>query len=126
MHVKFLLAATFALATSAASAQSMNADVFLQRANKLKAKGPLAIFSRDEIKVLMTEGKNATEAARQQRLGAVKAGKKPRYCPPEAKGSMDSDEFMNRLAAIPRGERQRINMTEAMNRILIAKFPCRR
>ena len=73
----------------------------------------------------MDEGKASADSARRQRLAAIKANKKPRYCPPEGPGSMNSDEFMTRLEAIPRTERQRINMAEAMNRILITKFPCR-
>jgi hypothetical protein len=125
MRLALVAAVAAVLVPSAASAQSMNAESFLQRANKLKAKGPLALFSRGEIKLLMEEGKASGDAARSQRLAAVKAGRKPRYCPPEGPQKMDSDEFMTRLAAIPRGERQRINMTEAMTRILIAKFPCR-
>ena len=125
MRLMPLIAATTLLVPVAASAQLMNAESFLQRANKLKAKGPLALFSRGEIKVLMNEGKAAFDASRQQRLAAVKAGKPPRYCPPEAPQQMGSDEFMTRLAAIPRPERQRITMTEGTTRILIAKFPCR-
>lgn len=125
MRLKLFCVAVALAVPTAASAQSMNAENFLQRANKLKAKGPMALFSRGEIKVLMNEGKAATEAARSQRLAAIKADKKPRYCPPEGRGSMNSDEFMTRLGAIPRAERQRINMTEAMNRILMVKFPCR-
>ncbi len=125
MRLALVAAVAAVLVPSAASAQSMNAESFLQRANKLKAKGPLALFSQAEIKVLMNEGKSAFNASRTQRLAAVKAGKKPRYCPPEAPQEMGSDEFMNRLAAIPRPDRQRISMTEATTRILIAKFPCR-
>ena len=125
MHLKFVIAATALLVPVAASAQTMNAENFLQRANKLKSKGPMALFSRGEIKVLMSEGKTSFDASRRQRLAAVKAGTKPRYCPPETPQQMGSDEFMNRLAAIPRAERQRITMTEATTRVLIAKFPCR-
>lgn len=125
MKSKLLFAALVLAVPGVATAQSMNAEAFLQRANKLKAKGPLAIFSRDEIKVLMDEGKASADAARRQRLAAAKAGGKPRYCPPEGPQQMTSDEFMTRLAAIPRAERQRITMTEATTRILIAKFPCR-
>ena len=126
MRLIVLLAAAVAvLVPAAASAQSMNAERFLQRANNLKAKGPLALFSRGEIKLLMNEGKAAGDGARLQRLAAVKAGKKPRYCPPEGPQRMDSDEFMTRLGAIPRAERARIDMTEAMTRILTVKFPCR-
>ncbi len=68
-----------------------------------RPRGRWHCFRSGEIKTLMNEGKASGEAARSQRLAAVKAGKKPRYCPPEGPQKMDSDEFMNRLAAIPRG-----------------------
>lgn len=107
----------------AASAQSMNAGEFHRRANALKAKGPLAVFSGD-IKVLMTEVKASAERSRVQRVATVKAGGKPRYCPPAGKQQLGSTEFMNRLEAIPATDRSRIDMTEATTRILAAKWPC--
>ena len=124
MRLKLLVAAAI-LVPSAASAQSMNAESFYKRSKALIAKGPLALLSRGEINALMTEAGNAGKAARAQRLAAVAAGKPPRACPPE-KSSMNSDEFMQRLAAIPAAERARITMTEAMTRITIARFPCPR
>ena len=120
-----LLVAAAVLLPSAASAQSMNAESFYKRSKALVAKGPLALLSRGEINALMTEASNAGKAARAQRLAAVAAGKPPRACPPE-KSSMNSEEFMQRLGAIPPAERARINMTEAMTRITIARFPCPR
>ena len=107
-----------------ATAQSMNAETFNRRASALMKKGPLAIFSRGEIKALMNEGQLSGARARDLRRAAVKAGQKPRYCPPVAKTSMNSDEFMKRLGTIPAAERARIDMTEATTRILIQKFPC--
>ena len=114
----------FALA-GPASAQNMNAESFHKRAQALKKKGPLALFSRGEIKKLTGEVQAATKVARERRLAAKSAGQAPRYCPPEAGGSMGSTEFMNRLAAIPAADRIRINMTEATTRILATKFPCK-
>ncbi|MDQ3078403.1 MAG: hypothetical protein M3R03_00175 [Pseudomonadota bacterium] len=108
----------------AASAQSMNAETFNKRAIALQKKGPLALFSRGEIKALMAEGQASGAKSREMRLAAVRAGKKPRYCPPSGKNSMGSDEFMKGLAAIPAADRARIDMTEATNRILARKFPC--
>lgn len=115
------------LATMAvpAMAQTMNAETFSQRAQALKAKGAMAMFSPGEIKALTAEGQAAGQAARDQRLAAVKAGQKPRYCPPDGPQKMGSDEFMARLAAIPQAERQKIDMTEAMTRMLAVKFPCK-
>jgi hypothetical protein len=109
---------------SGTNAQTMNAEQFHQRATALKKKGAMAIFSGGEIKALMNEGKAAGAMAREQRLEAIRSGQKPRYCPPEGKQSLGSDEFMNRLGAVPAAERARIDMTEAMNRILVQKFPC--
>jgi hypothetical protein len=103
----------------------MNAEVFHQRATALKKKGAMAIFSGGEVKALMNEGQAAGRRSREQRLTAIEAGGKPRYCPPEGPGRMDADEFMKRLSAIPQAERARIDMTEAMTRILSAKFPCK-
>ena len=122
MRLKLLVAA-LVVVPSIAAAQSMNAETFYKRSNVLMAKGPMAIFARGEIKALMTEASNAGKVARAERLAALAAGKPPRACPPP-KSSMGSDEFMKRLGAIPAAERSRINMTEAMTRITIARFPC--
>jgi hypothetical protein len=125
MKLKLMLAGVALLTSGAASAQSMNAEAFYQRALALKSKGVLALFSGD-LKALTNEGKAAGAKARQQRLAAVAAGQKPRYCPPQGPVSIESNEFFARLSAIPQAERQRIDMTEATTRILTAKFPCGR
>jgi hypothetical protein len=117
-------ASLLTLAATPAGAQTMNAEAYHQRAAALMKKGPLALFSRGEIRALMEEGQKAGLASRERRLATIKAGGKPRACPPEGKQTMGSEEFMKRLGAIPRAERQRIDMTEAMTRISAAKFPC--
>lgn len=111
---------------SAASAQSMNAQTFYQRATALQKKGVLAVFSGGEIKALMNEGQAAGKAAGAAYDADKKAGRPTRFCPPPGPRSIGSDEFMKGLAAIPAGERSRINMTEATTRILTAKFPCKK
>jgi hypothetical protein len=112
--------------SSAAVAQSMNAQTFYKRATALKKKGPLAIFSGGEIKALMNEGQASGKAAGAAYDADKKAGMPTRFCPPPGKRQMGSDEYMQRLAAIPAAERARIDMTEATTRILIAKYPCRK
>ncbi len=107
-----------------AMAQLMNAETFHLRAMKLQSKGAGAIFSMGEIKKLAAEGKAAGQRSRELQLAAIAAGRKPRYCPPEGPQQMKSSEFMTRLSAIPAAERARIDMTEAMTRILVTKFPC--
>ena len=125
MRLALMAAGAALLVPAAASAQSMNAESFLQRANKLKAKGPLALFSRGEIKVLMDEGQASGKAASARNKADKVGGRPTRFCPPTGPQSMNSDEYMTRLAAIPRAVRQRIDMTEATTRIMAAKFPCR-
>ncbi|MEO6360513.1 MAG: hypothetical protein ABIO43_08080 [Sphingomicrobium sp.] len=123
MRYVYLLAVMVALPTIAA-AQSMNAEVFHKRATALQKKGPLALFHRGEIEALMAEGQAAGKRANANRLATVRAGGKPRYCPPEGPRSMNSNEFMNGLAAIPRRDRTAIDMTEATTRIVAKKYPC--
>jgi hypothetical protein len=112
------------LVPAAASAQTMNAEAFNRRATALMKKGPLALFSGGEIKALTKVGQASGAKSRDLRKAAIAAGGKPRYCPPGQSVSMNSDEFMKRLGAIPAAERARIDMTEATTRILATKFPC--
>lgn len=124
MRFGTILLAAVAVMPATASAQSMNAQGFYARAAALQKKGPFALLSGGEIKTLKGEGKAAGAQARLNRVAMLKAGQKPRYCPPEGKVSIPQGEFMTRLGAIPAAERVRIDMTEAMTRILTAKFPC--
>ena len=123
MRLKLIVAAAAALVPAMASAQSMSAESFFQKAQALQRKGMMAMFSSD-VKKLMKEAKAAGETARAQRLSTLKMGGKPRYCPPSGSQRMGSDEFMERLRAMPRVERLKIDMTEVMIRINSIKFPC--
>lgn len=116
--------AAFVFLPAAASAQSMNAEQFHKRASALQKKGPMALFHRGEIRTLMTEGQAAGKKAVEQRRAAIAAGRKPRFCPPQSGGKMESSDFMKGLAAIPAPERAKIDMTEATTRVLAGKYPC--
>lgn len=72
---KLVLVAAALLLPSAASAQSMNAEAFYQRATKLQNKGAIAIFSGGEIKALMDEGQASGKKAGEQRRADVAAGR---------------------------------------------------
>jgi hypothetical protein len=101
----------------------MNAEAFYQRATALQKKGPLALFSGD-LKLLMNEGRAAGAKARTNRLAAIAAHQKPRYCPPNGAVKMSNKDFMDGLSAIPQRDRARIDITEATTRILVRRFPC--
>jgi len=120
-----VVAITLALIPAAALAQSMNAEQFYQRATALQKKGMFALFSSGEIKALTNEAQAAGAQAAEKRRVAIKAGQQPRFCPPPGPATMKDKEFMARLGALPAQERARIDMSEAMERILAIKFPCR-
>jgi hypothetical protein len=121
-----VLAALLLFVPATASAQTMNAQRFHSRATALRAKGFVAIFSGGEIKALTAEAQAAGKRAAENRRAAVRSGQAPRFCPPQGSVSMDDKEFMARLSAIPAADRSRIDMTEAMTRMLAAKYPCGR
>ena len=123
--MRMLIAAVLLTATTPALAQNMNADEFHRRAIALQQKGGRALLAMGEIRALTKEARRAGETVRANRLAAEKAGQNGRYCPPKGAPRMGSEEFLKRLTAIPQEERAKINMMEAMNRILAVKFPCK-
>jgi hypothetical protein len=120
-----ILAVLILVAPVTASAQAMNAEQFYKRATALQKKGVMALFSMGDVKALTAEGQAAATRASEGRKAALAAKRTPRFCPPPGPGKMDDKEFMARLSAIPAADRSKIDMAEAMNRILAAKYPCR-
>ena len=120
-----VIAGLIALVAAPAMAQSMNAQQFYERATRLQSKGIMALFSGAEIKALRTEGQAAGDRAAENRRKAIAAERPPRFCPPPGPRTMGDKEFMARLSAIPAAERSRIDLTEALTRMLAIKFPCR-
>lgn len=110
-------------ASTAATAQSMNADAFLTRATALMARGPLALFSSD-YRLLKREGEAARAALKLERKALVATGRPTFYCPP-AKGSLSSTELIGGLKSIPLAERRAIDMKAAMRAVLARKYPCK-
>ena len=111
--------ATPALATPAGGAQN-----FLERAERLKAKGPLAFFDGDYGR-LKAEATAAGKSIGDDRIAAERAGKPILYCSPQARAQLGSFEFINGLEAIPPAERARMSLKQAMLRVLQKKYPCR-
>ena len=123
--MRLLLGAVLLAVPASAIAQNMNADEFHRRAIALQKKGGRALLAMGEIRALTKEARGAGETVRAHRIAAEKAGQTPRYCPPKGAPRMGSEEFLKRLSAIPQEDRGKINMLEAMNRILAVKFPCK-
>ena len=115
-----LMVSAPALAAPAGTAQN-----FLDRANRLKAKGPLALFDRDYGR-LKAEATAVGKSIGDDRIAAERAGRPILYCSPKPRAKLGSYEFIDGLAAIPAAERSRMGLKDAMLRVLQKKYPCRR
>jgi len=120
-----LLVLALAVSAPALSAPPGSAQNFLDRAQRLKSKGPFAFFDNDYGK-LKAEATAAGKAIGDDRIVAEKAGRPILYCSPSPRAQLGSFEFIDGLDAIPAGERARMSLKDAMIRVLQKKYPCRR
>ena len=125
MRITLFLVFALSIAVPALGAPAGSAQNFLERAERLKAKGPLAFFDSDYGR-LKAEATAVGKAIGDDRIAAEKAGKPILYCSPSARAQLGSMEFISGLEAIPTGERQRMSLKDAMIRVLQKKYPCRR
>ena len=125
MRRTVLFALILAVSLPALAAPPGTAQNFLDRANRLKAKGPLAFFDAD-YRRLKAEATAVGKSIGDDRIAAEKAGRPILYCSPKARAKLGSYEFIDGLAAIPARERQTMPLKTAMLRILQKKYPCRR
>jgi hypothetical protein len=121
--ILFILACS--LAAAAFPASSGSALNFLDRAERLKAKGPFAFFDSDYGR-LKAEGTAVGKAIGDDRIAAERAGKPILYCSPSPRAELGSFEFIRGLEAIPRAALAQMSLKEAMIRVLQRKYPCRR
>jgi hypothetical protein len=98
-------------------AQAMSSAEFLAKADALKAKGMLAMFSPD-LGLLKAEFANAGKVWRAQ-------AHKPNACPPAAPIKADSDMIYALVAAVPPQQRATTSATDAIVAGLNRKYPCR-
>ena len=125
MRKTILLALAFCIAAPAMSAPQGSAQNFLDRANRLKSKGPLALFDSDYGR-LKAEATAVGKSIGDDRIAAEKARKPILYCSPQARAQLGSYEFIDGLEAIPAAERAQMSLKDAMIRVLQKKYPCRR
>jgi hypothetical protein len=107
------------------AAPAISAQNFLDRAERLKAKGPLAFLDSDYGR-LKAEATAVGKSIGDDRIAAEKAGKPILYCSPSPRAQLGSFEFIRGLEAIPSAERARMSLKDAMLRVLQKKYPCRR
>jgi hypothetical protein len=110
---------------SVLAAEVGGAQNFLDRAERLKAKGPLAFFDSDYGR-LKADATAVGKSIGDDRIAAEKAGKPILYCSARPRAELGSFEFIRGLEAIPASERARMSLKDAMLRVLQKKYPCRR
>ena len=124
MRKTVLLLLALSIAVPAFAAPPGTAQNFLDRANRLKAKGPLAFFDSDYGR-LTAEATAVGKSIGDDRIAAEKAHKPILYCSPNARAQLGSFEFIDGLAAIPPAERAGMSLKDGMIRVLQKKYPCR-
>ena len=105
----------------AAPASAMSVAEFTAKADALKAKGMLALFSSD-LSLLKGEAMGATKAWRAQ---LAPPGQPPNACPPPGPLRMDSDAFLALLTAVPPPQRASTSVTQAVVAGMNRRYPCR-
>ena len=110
-----------AVIPAALQAQSMPISTFLSKAEALKKKGPLALFSSD-IGLLKSEVQNSATAVRTEQIAAKKAGRKLPYCLPE-KASFNSNELLAHFHSIPPAQRG-MSVQAGFASLVRKKYPC--
>jgi hypothetical protein len=125
MRNALLLVLALTVAAPAIAAPPGSAQNFLDRAHRLKAKGPFAFFDSDYGR-LKAEATAVGKAIGDDRIAAQRAGKPILYCSPNARAQLGSFEFIDGLDAIPPAERAHMTLKDGMIRVLQQKYPCRR
>lgn len=124
MRKTIVLALLFSLSAHSAAAAIGSAQNFLDRAERLKAKGPFAFFDSDYGR-LKSEATIVGKSIGDDRIAAERAGKPILYCSPSPRAELGSFEFIRGLEAIPAAEREQMSLKQAMIRVLQKKYPCR-
>lgn len=115
------LAAAVLLASPAVAA--MDVATFLAKADALKAKGPLALFSGD-LKRLKAEMAAAGQQLKAEKAARDKAGLPPRSCPPKG-AKMDANAFLDEMRKIPAAEQRTMQLKDGLLWVGRRKYPCR-
>jgi hypothetical protein len=119
MHLRRIgLVVLALLPISPASAMSV-AD-FLVKAEAIRAKGMMAVFSPD-LSLLKTEVQTGVKAWQAQ---VAPAGMTPNACPPASMDQMTPKEVMAMMNAVPPPQRATTETADALIAGLNRRYPC--
>ena len=101
----------------------MPVSTFIEKADRLQKKGPLALFSGD-LKLLTKQVKADFASLRSERLAAKAAGKATAWCPPE-KVAMTDKDVMAAMRAVPPSARAQTDTRGALRAMMVRRYPCK-
>lgn len=123
MRNKLILAALL-IAAPATAASAQDVAQFLVRVDRLLARGPLALLSRDfyRLKALIeADG----DALKKEFARAKAAGRTTDFCPPaKGKPRVNKHEYLAALRAVPMPERTTTDTKDVLRAVLERKYPC--
>lgn len=122
MKNKLIVAALLILLPTSA-AQAMDVATFLAKADALQKKGMAALFSSD-IGLLKRETGAAVQALVEEARAAATAGRPHNFCPQPGKMSLNSNEILASMRAVPATARPRTDVKEPLRILLTRKYPC--
>lgn len=100
----------------------MPASDFLRRADALRARGPIALFSPD-LKRLQKAAEDAGDELHNEHAAQVAAGRRSDYCSPVSK-YLGPRELLEGLHAIPPAQLRQMDIKQAMHAIFQRNYPC--
>ena len=117
-----LISALIALPVNALQAQDV--AHFLVRVDRLLARGPFALLSRDFYR-LKSEVEADGRVLKRDYARAMAAGEKTAFCPPaKGKPKVGKTEYLAALRAVPVAERATTDTKDVLRRLLERKYPC--
>ena len=120
----YLIAAAM-IAAPLTPAIAQDVEHFLVRVDRLLARGPLALLSRDFYRLKRLVEADGDQLKRE--YAAEKTlGRRTAFCPPQAgKPRVGKHEYLAALRAVPVAQRQTTDTKDVLRTVLERKYPCR-
>jgi hypothetical protein len=118
------LAAAAIVGASCPAAARMPASLFLKKADSLRARGPLALFSSD-LKTLQFEAEAAGDELHLEHAERMASHQSTDWCAPVAK-YLGPRELIEGMHALPRADLDRMDIKQAMRAVFARDYPCPR
>ena len=123
MRFRILIGVLLA-AAPLASAAAMPVSTFLAKADGLKKKGPMAMFSGD-LKLLTRQIKADAAQLRAANNAAAAAGRPKAYCTPEGGVKMGNGDVLVAMQAVPAAQRATTSTRDALRAYFAKRYPCK-